>query len=204
MKFLKNQLKRIKPLTNWNNKRIGNVKNRHHWCRVVMDKDTNQLIGNLKTENLDVLEVSGTKWRNHKFKSYKSVSFPEFDLCKDSFPDTFDLIIVEQVFEHLLYPYKAGKNVYTSLKKGGYFLITTPFLLKVHNAPIDCSRWTEVGLTYFLVECGFDRKNIFSRSWGNKSCVIANLDFWVAYIPSKHSLENDPEFPVVVWALAEK
>lgn len=180
------------------------MKNSPHWCRIVMDRETKLLVDELNTDELDVLEVSGTKWKDFNFKSYKSVSFPEFDLCKDSFPNTFDLIIVEQVFEHLIYPYRAGKNVYSSLKKGGYFLITTPFLLKIHHAPIDCSRWTEVGITYFLEECGFEAASISSYSWGNKSCAVANLDFWVAFIPSKHSLENDPDFPVVVWALARK
>ena len=88
------------------------------------------------------------------------------------------------------------------LKPAGHFLITTPFLLKLHATPEDCSRWTETGLRHFMAECGFPLDKIQSGSWGNRECVIANFDEWVRYDPQRHSLRNDPELPIVVWALA--
>jgi hypothetical protein len=90
------------------------------------------------------------------------------------------------------------------LKSDGYFLITTPFLLRVHNFPIDCSRWTETGIKYFLAECGFDIERIQTGSWGNRACIQANFLNWAIYRPWFHSLKNEPDFPVVVWALAQK
>ena len=68
--------------------------------------------------------------------------------------DTFDLIIAEQVFEHLLWPYRAARNVHRMLRPGGSFLITTPFLVKIHPVPNDCSRWTETGMKHLLAEAG--------------------------------------------------
>jgi hypothetical protein len=42
-----------------------------------------------------------------------------------------------------------------------------------------------------------------SGSWGNRKCVVANFHEWMPYNSKKHSLENEPEFPVVVWVLAK-
>jgi hypothetical protein len=176
----------------------------YHWCRIIMEKETSRLIGNLDKSKLDTLEISGNKWESYGFNSYQTVSFPDFDICKDVLDRKYDLIIAEQVFEHLLYPYRAGKNVYNMLTEGGCFLITTPFLLKYHPEPNDCTRWTETGLRYFLEECGYTINNITTGSWGNKRCLVDNLDGWMAYNPSSHSLDNEIEYPLVVWALAIK
>ncbi len=154
--------------------------------------------------NLRTLEISGTSWRTFPFRSYKSVHYPDFDICANSLDESFDLIIAEQVFEHLLRPYRAGQNVYQMLDPGGYFLITTQFLMRLENSPVDCSRWTETGLKYFLAECGFDLHEIRTGSWGNRACALANLVGSPSYRPGVHSLKNEPDFPVAVWALARR
>jgi hypothetical protein len=90
-----------------------------------MNRETLDLVMKLATHEFEALEISGTFWRDRcKFKSYESVGFPNFDVCKDSLARKFDLIIAEQVFEHVLWPYRAGKNVFSMLRDGGYFLIT--------------------------------------------------------------------------------
>lgn len=48
---------------------------------------------------------------------------------------TFDVVIAEQVFEHLQDPYSAARNVWRMLKEDGIFLIATPFLIRIHNLP---------------------------------------------------------------------
>ena len=168
-----------------------------------MYRETHALVQGLAPQSLDVLEISGTKWgERFSFRSYRSVAFPEFDICKDTLDDRFDLIIADQVFEHLLWPYRAGRNVRAMLKPGAAFLVTTPFLIRVHPTPVDCSRWTETGIQYLLAECGFELTQIRTGSWGNRACVDANFTSWPDYLPNEHSLENEPQFPVVVWALA--
>ena len=178
-----------------------------HWSRIVMDKETEKLVHSLPVPTLDVLEVSGTKWENTGFRSYRSVHYPEYDLCAGPLPETFDLVIAEQVFEHVLWPYRAARNVHEMLRPGGHFLISTPFLLRVHAAPLDCSRWTETGLKHLLAECGFPLEGIRTASWGNRACAIRNLrkdGKWASYRPWRDSLENEPDYPIVVWALARK
>ena len=175
-----------------------------HWARVVMDRETKEIVNSLSPGHLATLEISGSSWSQIPFKGYKALHYPDFDICESILEETFDLIIAEQVFEHLLWPYRAGRNVYKMLNQNGCFLVTTPFLVRVHDEPTDCSRWTEMGIKYFLAECGFDVKRIQTGSWGNGACVRANFFKWVEYRPWFHSLKNDPAFPVVVWALARK
>ncbi len=175
------------------------------WGRVIMNRETLKLVTELNPSTLDVLEIFGYNWdKKLSFKSYKSLHFPDFDICESSTPEKFDLIIAEQVFEHLLWPYRAATNVLQMLNPQGYFLVTLPFLIKYHGAPHDCTRWTETGIKYFLAECGFPIESIVTGSWGNRSCVKGNFTKWTRYRAWQHSLRNDPTFPVCVWGLARK
>ncbi len=201
---MKDLLKRSTFVVSLYQKIIGYKPNNEHWCRIVMNNETTKLMQSLNFIEFQALEISGSRWKNFGFGGYKNVFYPEFDICKNSLDEKFDVIVCEQVFEHLTHPYRAGKNVYKMLKSGGYFLITTPFLLKVHQVPFDCTRWTPEGMAYFLEECGFELKNIQSFGWGNKESLIANLKDWMPYNKNRHSLHNDPLFPLVVWALAKK
>ncbi|MDD4962496.1 MAG: methyltransferase domain-containing protein [Gallionella sp.] len=174
------------------------------WNRTVMYQTCFEWVKALHPEKLDVLEISaGSIWQPLGFKSYTEANFPDFDVCSMALPQQFDLIIADQVFEHLIWPYRAGKNVYEMTKPGGYFLVTTPFLIKEHQVPVDCSRWTELGMKHLLAECGFPIENIRTGSWGNRACVKANFGSWARQGWFK-SLKNESDFPVSVWALAQK
>jgi hypothetical protein len=175
-----------------------------HWTRPVMYERCTELLNGLNPATLDALEISaGWQWQSLGFKSFTEANFPEFDICSQVLDKKFDIIIADQVFEHLLWPNRAARNVYSMLNPGGHFLITTPFMIRVHAIPIDCTRWTETGLRYFLNECGFPMDGIQTASWGNRACVKANLNKW-ARKGWFRSDRNEPNFPVVVWALAQK
>lgn len=204
-KFEKNRdlVKKIKKIA----KKFG--LNLEHWERYPTYKQIKIDISNLDLAKMKVLEISaGEYWReNFTFRSYNSLNFPKYDICKTlDINQKFDLIIADNVWEHIKYPYKATKNVFNLLNDGGYFLLIVPFMIRLHEVPIDCTRWTEDGLRFHLEECGFQLNNIFTNSWGNKNCVSANLrsdDTW-ARIWFFRSLKNDKKFPVQVWALAKK
>ena len=175
------------------------------WIRVVMYRECFKFIRSIQPKTLDVMEISGgSQWlREFDFGSYLSTDYPDFDICSEVMDRQFDLIIADQVFEHLPWPLRAGRNVHAMLRPGGHFIIATPFLVRVHNVPIDCSRWTETGLSYLLQECGFDPSAIKTSSWGNRKCMKANLFKWPRYGFAR-SLVNEPDFPVMVWAIARK
>jgi len=175
-----------------------------HWTRPVMYDRCTEMLDAIGLRNLDALEISaGQYWRTLPFRSFTEANYPQFDICAGTLDRQFDLIIADQVFEHLLWPSRAARNVHSMLRPGGYFLVTTPFLIKVHAIPNDCTRWTETGLKYFLAEAGFPLDETKTGSWGNRSCVKANFDKW-ARRGWFGSLRNEPEFPVSVWALARK
>lgn len=175
-----------------------------HLMRVVYQEQCLQWIHELGPSNLDVLEISaGHTWRSVQFKSYSEMNYPEYDICTDKVDRKFDLVIADQVFEHLLWPYRAGRNVFDMLKPGGYFLMITPFLVRIHDVPVDCSRWTQTGIRYFLAECGFALDDIHTDGWGNQKALRANLDTW-ARVGWRRKLPNEPAYPLAIWAMAHK
>ena len=198
------------PRWRWLNRIVGPLVWSGHahnqWMRVVLNRELDKLVAGLKPNELKACEISGRYWdRPNYFREYRALEFPEFDVCAGPHAEPFDLVIAEQVFEHLLWPYRAGRNVHAMLAPGGHFLVSVPFLVKVHPYPVDCSRWTELGLKHFLAECGFDLKTIVTGSWGNRACVNSNFGpRWTIYQTWRHSLANEPDFPIVVWALAKK
>lgn len=175
------------------------------WMRVVMYRECFAFIRSLGPERLDAMEISaGPQWRAAlDFGSHVSMDYPQYDICRDVMDRQFDLIIADQVFEHLSAPWQAAQNVHAMLRPGGYAVISTPFLVRVHPSPIDCSRWTETGLSHLLQQGGFEAERIKTAAWGNRACLKANLTHW-----RKRgffgSLKNEPLYPVMVWAIAQK
>jgi SAM-dependent methyltransferase len=169
----------------------------------VYNTESKTIVSKLDYNNLDTLEISGKGWKKFNFKTYNSVTYPQFDvtnITKD-YINNYDFIIAEQVFEHVKHPYKGIKNIFNMLRKDGYFFISTPFFLKLHGCPEDYWRWTPQGLSLMLQECGFTIEEL--GSWGNVDCVINNFSGWEEYSPGLN-LDNDLETPVIVWCLGKK
>lgn len=177
------------------------------WCRVVMNREIERFIRSLDCPHIDALEISGSGSQGrYNFRSYRTVQYPDYDICKEPLArEQFDLIIAEQVLEHVLRPDLAATNVYQMLRLGGVFVVSTPFLLKIHGAPTDLNRWTEHGMRQLLETAGFFV--IGTGSWGNRECLFADMKpglEWTMYDPLRHSLQNEPQFAIVVWAFAQK
>jgi SAM-dependent methyltransferase len=136
---------RVAPLRGWVERLLGQP--HEVWQRVVMNRATRQLVSSCDVAALDALEIGGVNWKEFGFRSYRSIDYPEYDLCAaPQVTEGFDLIILEQVLEHIAWPYRAVRHLRQMLKPGGHVLVTTPFLVKRHDFPIDCSRWTLVAL----------------------------------------------------------
>jgi SAM-dependent methyltransferase len=180
--------------------------------RIAMGKSSRRMITALKPRNLDVAEVSGKWGEMFDFHSYRQFRYPEFDVCAGPFTDQagkirkFDLILANQVWEHLDRPYAATKNVRRMLKKGGHFWLAVPFFIPFHAAPADCSRWSARGLKNLLIECGFDPDHIRAEQWGNRNAARRNMeDIWPPeYDPARDSMQDDPAMPICAWAIAQR
>jgi len=90
------------------------------------------------------------------------------------------------------------------LKPGGYAVIATPFLFRIHARPHDYIRWTAAGLRELLFQAGFGPDEVTVDSWGNKSCVRAHVGGSVRDYGFGRDMSNDPDYPIMVWAFARK
>ena len=135
-----------------------------------------------------------------------TLNYPEFDLCAPLEEERrFDVVICEQVLEHVPDPWAAARNLKELCLPGGRVIVSTPFLVKVHELPafgmLDYWRFTPRGLTTLLEGAGLEVQS--TGSWGNRQCVVGNLGRWSAY-RRWHSLNNNPELPLQVWAFARR
>lgn len=180
--------------------------------RVVMQPASRRIIKALGPRSLDVAEVSGKWGQMFEFKSYTQFWYPEFDVCTGPYTDDqgavleFDLILANQVWEHLDRPYAATRHVHQMLRPGGYFWVAVPFFVPFHAAPQDNSRWSARGLKNLLIEGGFDEDAIHADQWGNRHVALRNMEEkWPPeYDPETDDIKNDPMMPICSWALAQK
>src|SRR4249920_3618959 len=84
---------------------VSNAAADDQWLRVVMNRELERRIRAMNPESKSALEISGYAWAvKGGFKTHRSVDYPAFDICKDRLAEQFDIVIAEQVFEHLLWP----------------------------------------------------------------------------------------------------
>lgn len=175
---------------------------RQKWVTVVMTQAVSAFMDALPVAALTCIEVSGDLHRGRGWASYRSTSFPDFDLCMPpAISEAYDVVVCEQVLEHVLDPIAAMRTLRELARPGGRLIITTPFLVRVHGHPHDYWRFTENGLVRLIESAGLRVDE--SHTWGNRSAVRANLWCWRAYRPW-HDLRNDPEVPISVWAFCTR
>ena len=178
--------------------------NPRNWLRIKQIEAFEQFLA--ERPDAKVFEVSpgwNRYWKDRTSK-YNSLDYPEFDICKESTRERYDIVIADQVLEHVQAPQEAVKNIYKIISPGGYAIVATPFLFRVHARPHDYQRWTEAGMRELLKEGGFKNEDIQTYSWGNKSCARAHIGGPVRDYGWYRNLKNDPEYPLMVWAFARK
>ena len=197
-----------KPVREFVARLLGGRHPNELWLRIVMNSRTQEFVATLPITSFRALEISGDRWKDLPFQAYQSMPYDQYDVCAGPLSlEQWDIIFLEQVLEHVETPRRALQHIWQMLRHGGYVVVTTPFLIRVHNYPIDCSRWTELGMRNMLIESGFSQAHIETGSWGNASCAVWHLfmlGITERYMPRIHSLKNDPRFPVMVWAFARK
>jgi SAM-dependent methyltransferase len=178
------------------------------WQRVTLNAAVRQHLLSLEPARRDAAEISGDSQAGLGWNSFTSLNFPAFDLCADLDPSLrgrFDVVVCEQVIEHVPDPSAAAGNLRGLCRPGGHVVVSTPFLIRVHELPAygmrDYWRFTPRGLRRLLEQGGLTVDAV--DAWGNRSCVNGNLDRWPAY-RRWQSLRNEPDLPVQVWAFAHR
>jgi SAM-dependent methyltransferase len=67
----------------------------------------------------------------------------------------FDVVIVNQVLEHVFNPEEFLSEIRKVLKKNGFLLLTVPFVWDEHEIPYDYARYSSYGLSHLLIKHGF-------------------------------------------------
>jgi SAM-dependent methyltransferase len=172
------------------------------WQRVVLNRAVDEHLRALDPARLTATEISGSAHAGKGWKEYVRLDYPEFDLCAPlSGQGPFDVVICEQVIEHVVDPNTAAANLRELCAPGGHVVVSTPFLIRVHEewGMEDYWRFTPRGLRTLLERAGLRVDSV--ESWGNRRCVKGNFDRWPAY-RRWHSLRREPKLPVQVWAFA--
>jgi SAM-dependent methyltransferase len=177
-----------------------------HWQRVVLNRAVDEFIESLGPEHLSAAEISGDTHADRPWHSYVSLNFPDFDLCAPlGDQGQFDVVICEQVLEHVEDPWAAARNLLGLCVPGGRVIVAPPFLIRVHELRLfamnDYWRFTPRGLGQILTHCGLEVDA--QGAWGNRQCVVGNFSSWASFRPW-HSLRNESDFPVQVWAFAHR
>lgn len=101
-------------------------------------------------------------FEGRNYLSLDIVPYPEVDLvcdlteCIPFKANTFDMIVLMNVLEHVYRFHELLEAFSYLLKPGGLLVIAVPFLLKVHQAPFDFYRYTHYALTAMAQQHGFE------------------------------------------------
>lgn len=172
------------------------------WQRITLNRAVDAHLSRLGPARLSAVEISGDAHAGKGWREYRSLNYPEFDLVAPlAGQGPFDVVICEQVIEHVEDPCAAAANLRGLCASGGHVVVSTPFLIRVHEewGMQDYWRFTPRGLRTLLERAGLTVDSV--GSWGNRRVIAANLDRWPAY-RRWQSLRDEPKLPVQVWAFA--
>jgi SAM-dependent methyltransferase len=162
-----------------------------------------------------ILGISGIEYFRpliDKTSEVLDIYYPDADMQRLPYEDlTFDLVISDQVLEHVEIPQKAVDESYRVLKKGGIAIHTSCFINYVHPFPLDFWRFSPEGLRHLcrnfseVIDCG---------GWGNRVAILLTFisdRFRFMNIPEcKMSIThliatyNEKRYPIVTWIVAKK
>lgn len=139
-------------------------------------------------------------------------TYPEVDMQKLPFPDNhFDIVISDQVIEHLENPQKAILESYRVLKKGGMAIHTTCLINHIHQPAPDYWRFTPKALSYLS---RYFSKIIQCEGWGNRIaiflCFLSEKFRSIKIRDNGISLFrpiaqfNESKFSITTWIIAQK
>lgn len=169
--------------------------------------------------DLRVLSVSRSQRLVELFAAVRSTqvveaNYPEANLLDLPFgADEFDLVVSDQVLEHVLGdPQRAIDESRRVLKPGGLALHTTCLIQPIHKdarSPNDLWRFTPEALRWL---CRDFARVVEVGGWGSPYVWLA-VAMGLRYEPVPHAewhplhrlaMSNDPRWPIHTWVAAEK
>lgn len=135
----------------------------------------------IKTEC--VIDIGGqqmpvnTRTRSFSVKKYQILDLPKFNIEKDDneflpFRKSADIIFCLEVFEYLINPIQAMRNIASLLKTHGTAYISVPLVYPVHNeVELDSLRYTEQGFKRICAQANMKARVVRYRKTISESLV---------------------------------
>jgi SAM-dependent methyltransferase len=104
--------------------------------------------------------------------------------------ESFDMVLLTAVLEHLEKPEAALKEAHRVWKRNDQIITTMPFLYPIHSDPCDYQRWTPMKIELEFKEAGLSEVKI--RTMGGFFAVVYDLLYASIGIASRNrcSLKN--------------
>lgn len=122
-----------------------------------------------------VVDIKSSLPLNEKREIIQLEGFAE-DLPIDT--DTIDVVVSNQVLEHVNDDIKAVKEAARVLKTGGIFIGSVPHISPIHLEPFDFRRYTELGLKKILEENEFEVIKIEGNGGVHKALALTLTMDW--------------------------
>ena len=161
---------------------------------------------NIKSESLGYTCSSDIELEFLETKNKTLLEYPPYDLHEITCNEEFDFFLFNQTIEHLYNPFVAIKNIYNSLKPGGYVFTSVPTLNIPHMTPIHFNGYTPMGLAMLFKTTGFNILEI--GQWGNYEYIqrLFKNHNWPGYndINVNGTVTNEEQNACQCWILARK
>jgi len=131
------------------------------------------------------------------------LSYPQYDLHTLPFSNEFDFFLFNQTIEHLYNPFEAIKQIYETVKPGGYVFTSVPTLNIPHSTPIHFNGFNPMGLAMLFKTANFEIVEI--GQWGNFEYIskLWQTHNWPGYI-NLNKVTNEERNVCQCWILAKK
>jgi len=126
---------------------------------------------------------SGVGHKNWDYSDVINADLEDMSFIED---ETFDLVLLIQVMEHLNNPRAVLKELNRVSKKGSKIYIAIPQSQSVHQVPYDFYRFTPYGVKYLLESSGYKVNMVRPQLYGDNVANIQRMNWSIDY-----SREND-------------
>ena len=169
-------------------------------------------LGKTSVDNILCISGDGPILDMIPHNTVHKVEYPEYDVCDlhQIIDHTYDLVICDQVLEHVKQPFDAVKEMHRVCKPRGILVLTTVFMYPIHEFPKDYWRFTPDGLKQLCID--FSAIIAFG-GWGHQDMVKIVADRRQAglSVPKIHEAgidkelkKTNPDTPLVTWIIAQK
>jgi len=156
-------------------------------------------------------DVVGKQNLNHILAVYPQYNAEDLSSVMSN---SIDILVADQVLEHVEKPWLAAEAFYRVLKPGGLAIVATPGLYPIHPSPLDCWRIMPDGYRVLFPQKIWE--TVLFDMWGsasrvayefgfNKNLLSGGRTYTVSEaIEQPHYSESDGKCPIQLWWIGRK